>query len=224
MALDDVVGENSQVVVILAGGEPLKGADANVRLRDAGENSTGHHALAEHVVAACDGGERAGRRHPEGGHGFRDDILAQDRPQRRASVAAARERRRAGAFQLDVVANAVFTDDLAEQNGAAVAELRRKATELVPGVSHGQGLGAVGNLVARKDGETFRRIEPSDVDPELGRQVVVQPDHHRRADRGRFDRREERVRQTGVAVVKVKWHEAEKKASDVQPGNSNIAF
>ena len=79
VAIDDIVGKNFQVIVILAGGEPLEGADANVRLRDAGENSAGHEAFAEHVITTCDRGQRPGRRHTEGSHRFGDDIFAQDR-------------------------------------------------------------------------------------------------------------------------------------------------
>ena len=70
VAGNGIVGENPQIVVVPSGAKPLKRADANVRLRDAGENSTGHHAFADHLVTACYGGERTGRRHTESGHSF----------------------------------------------------------------------------------------------------------------------------------------------------------
>jgi hypothetical protein len=55
-------------------------------------------------------------------------------PQRRAAIAAAREGRRARAFQLDVATDAVAVDDLAQQDGAAIAQLRRETAELVAGI------------------------------------------------------------------------------------------
>src|SRR6185437_15936336 len=49
---------------------------------------------------------------------------------RSTAVAPARERGRARAFQLDVAADAVGVDNLAEQDGAAIAQLRDEMAEL----------------------------------------------------------------------------------------------
>ena len=51
-----------------------------------------------------------------------------------ATLAAAREDRRPRAFELQVATSPVAVGDLAEQDRASVAELRREATELMAGV------------------------------------------------------------------------------------------
>ena len=76
------------------------------------------------------------------------DVLAQNRTQCGSAIAAAGERCAAGTLKLDVVAHAIASYDLAQQVGAAVAQLRHKMPELVPGVGHGKGLGALGHQVA----------------------------------------------------------------------------
>jgi hypothetical protein len=48
---------------------------------------------------------------------------------------------------LDVVALAVAGDELSEEIGAAVAELRDEVAELVSGVGDGEGLGTFGDAV-----------------------------------------------------------------------------
>jgi MFS family permease len=77
-------------------------------------------------------------------HRLADQHLAQHRADRGLAVAAARERRAARALEGDVAAPAVAVDHLAEQQRAAVAELRREAAELVAGVGLGDRLGALG--------------------------------------------------------------------------------
>ena len=48
-------------------------------------------------------------------------------------------------------------DNLAEKNGPAITELRHEGTELVAGIGHGEGFGALGYPVAREDFYTLRR-------------------------------------------------------------------
>ena len=74
------------------------------------------------------------------------------------------------------------------------------------------------NLVAKANGRAARErsrrgdgpddpfFSDEESDPELGRQGVVQPDHHRSADRSGFDGCKESVRQTDVAVVEGNGH------------------
>ena len=49
---------------------------------------------------------------------------------------------------MDVASYAVAVDDLPEQEGSPVAELRHEMPELVPGISHGNWFGAFGHTVA----------------------------------------------------------------------------
>ena len=93
-------------------------------------------------LAGGDCGEGAGRGDAEGGHGLADEVLAQHGAERGPAVTAAGEGRGAGAFELDVAAAPVLADDLAEQNGAAVAELRGEAAELVAGIGECDRVGA----------------------------------------------------------------------------------
>ena len=80
----------------------------------------------------------------------------------------ARERRGAGALELDVAAHAVGIDDLAEKNGPAVAELRHEMAELVAGIGHGEGLAELGHPVARKDRHALRRGKQIGIEPRAG--------------------------------------------------------
>src|SRR5436189_141810 len=64
-------------------------------------------------------------------HRLADDVFAQHRSQRRAPVAAARERRSSRAFKLDIAPLAVTADHFAQKDRPAVAELRHELPELV---------------------------------------------------------------------------------------------
>ena len=104
---------------------------------DAREDGAGKSVLAEDVLAGGDRGEGAGGGNAESVHGFADQVFAQDRADGGLAVAAAGKGRATRAFQLYVAAVAVGIDDLTEQEGAAVAELRREAAELMAGVGLG---------------------------------------------------------------------------------------
>ena len=155
MAGEGVVGEDTYAFGVAAGGEVLEGADAGVAGGDAGEDCAGLDGLAHDALAGGDGGERAGGGHAERGHGFADEVLAQDGAEGGTAVAAAGERRGAGAFELNIVARAVAGEDFAEQVGAAVAKLRDEVAELMTGIGFGQRLGPFGNAVAGEDGDAF---------------------------------------------------------------------
>ena len=89
---DDMIGEPAQRVGVLARGEILEGADADVARGDAGQHRARQHGLAHHVLARCHGGERARGRNAQREHRLADDVFAQHRSERRAAVAAAGER------------------------------------------------------------------------------------------------------------------------------------
>ena len=112
------------------------------------------------------GGERARGRDAKRRHRLADDVFAQHRTERGAAVAAARERRRAGPLELDVAADAVRVDHLAEQDGAAVAELGHEMAELVAGIGHRDRVRAVGNAFS---GEDFGPLRASEHDRDRDR-------------------------------------------------------
>ena len=137
----------------------------------------------------------------ERGHRLADDVFAQHRPERGAAVAAARERRRAGPLELDVAADAVGVDDLAEQDGAAVAELRHEMAELVAGIGHRDRIGAVGNPLAGQDLGALGALEQVGIEAEMDRQRPVQLDQARGGDRGRRHAGEKARRQRRIGVL-----------------------
>ena len=143
---------------------------------DAGQHGARHRAVAIDGLAGRDGGQRPGGRNAERVHRLADEIFAQHRPQRRAPVAAPRERRSARALQLDVAPLAVAVQDLAEQDGAAVAELGNEIAELMPGVGHRDRLGARRDEVAGKHRRQIVRFDPLGVDPEFRGERLVEPD------------------------------------------------
>ena len=198
---DDVVGEQAHAVGVAARGEELEGADADVARGHARQHRAGQHGLAHHGLAGRDGGERARGGDAERGHRLADDVFAQHGPERGAAVAAARERGRARALELDVAADAVAVDDLAEQDGAAVAELRHEVAELVAGIGHGDRLGAIGEALSGEDFRPFRALQHVGIEPEMDGQRPVELDQPRRGDRGRRHPGEKVRRQGRIGVL-----------------------
>src|SRR6202000_2319850 len=144
MSCDGVIGEALDAFGITAGSEILERADANVAGGYTSQHRARQRGFAHDVLAGDGGRERARGRNAERRHRFADDIFAQDGAERRAAVATARERRRAGALELDVAADAVDVDHLTEQDGAAIAELWHEMAELVAGIGHGDRITAEG--------------------------------------------------------------------------------
>jgi len=127
----------AEAVDVVACGEVLEGAYAEVATGDAGEDGAGLSGLAKDWLTGADGGEGSGSGDTEGGHSFAEDVLAEDGAEGGAAVSATGEGGGAGALELDVVALAVARDDFAEEVGAAVAELGNEVAELVAGVGDG---------------------------------------------------------------------------------------
>src|SRR5262249_12255944 len=147
----------------------------NVARRDAGQYGAGQRRLAPNRLAGRHSGERSGRRNPERRHRLADDVFAQDRPERRSSITQAGKRGRARPPPLDVAAQAVAMDHLAEKNGTSVTELRYESPELVAGISHGQRLASLGHPVAREDLYTLRCGKLSRIKLEMPGKFLVQP-------------------------------------------------
>ncbi|GCC47720.1 hypothetical protein chiPu_0031879, partial [Chiloscyllium punctatum] len=193
-----MVGERAHAVGVAAGSEELEGADADVAGGDPGQHRTRQRGLAHHRLAGDDGSERAGGRDAQGEHRLADDVFAQDRTERGAAIAAARERCWATSLELDVAAEAALVDDFAEQDGAAVAELGNKVPELVAGIGHGDRVGPLGQPLAGEDFGALRCCQQVRIQPELDRQRPVQLDqpgggHGGRRDAGKKVRRQRRI-------------------------------
>ena len=62
-----------------------------------------------------------------------------------------------------------LVDDFAEQDGAAVAELRHEMPELVAGIGHRDRVGPVGNALAGQDLGAFRGRKQVGIEPEMRR-------------------------------------------------------
>ena len=175
MPRDDVISEAPDRIQIPARREELEGADTDVARRDAGQYRAGQRRLAPNRLAGRHSGERSGRRNPERRHRLADDVFAQDRPERRASIAPPGKRRWARPLELDVAAHAVAIDHLAKKNGTSVTELRYESPELVAGISHGERLASLGHPVARENLHTLRCGKLSRIEPEMPGEFLVQP-------------------------------------------------
>ena len=138
---------------------------------------------------------------PEREHRLADDVFAQHRTERGAAVAPARERRRARALELDVAADAVPVDDLAEQDGAAVAELGHEMAELVAGIGHRDRIGALGDALSGEDFSAFRALQHVGIEPELDGERPVQLDQPGGGDGGRGHAGEKVRRQRRIGVL-----------------------
>ena len=203
---DDVIGQLPNALGIAAGREVLEGSDPDVAGGDAGEDSTGQRRLAQYAFAGQHRGERSRGRDSQHRHRLADDVFAQHRTERRAAVAPARKRRRARPLELDVAADAVGVDHLAEQDRAAVTQLRHEMAKLVTGIGHGDRVGAVGQALAGEDFRAFRAFQPVRIEPELERQRPVQFYQPGRDDRGRRNAGEKVRRQRRIGVLEGEMH------------------
>ncbi len=159
MPIDHVVGEDLRAGNVAARREVLKCADAHMARSHPRQDGAGLRRFPLHGLAGADRRERPRRRNPQGVHRFADQIFAQDRTQGGPPVAAARERRAAAAFQLDIAQHTRAVAHLADQNRPAIAQLRNKMTELMTCVGHGDGNNVLGQNVAGKKLRRGRRIE-----------------------------------------------------------------
>ncbi len=205
VAFDDVVEKDADGVLVTAGREVLDGADTDVALSDAREHGAGHGPrFAEDLLPGGHGREASARRDPDRGHPFAHDVLAQHRAERGLAVPGARIGRSARSLELHIVANAVPTDQLSEQDGSAVAEARVPRAELVPRVDGRDRLGARRDLVSREGPHGGVGSEPRTIDPEMLCERLVHADETRLRHRHRLDAAIEGLGQAGVAVVEAK--------------------
>ena len=117
-----MVGEAGQQRRVAVLGGVLERADAQVAAGDAGQHGTGQHRVPGDLLAGRHDGEGPRGGDAEGVHRLAHDVLPQHRADRGPAVAAPGERRGPGALEVEVAADTVDVADLAQQQGAAVAE------------------------------------------------------------------------------------------------------
>jgi hypothetical protein len=93
---------------------------------------------------------------------------------------------------------------LAQEDRAAVTELRHERAELVPRIRGGDRLGRLGNTIARQRLHTFPAGEQLGIKAELGGQGPVQTNEPWGPDRSGQDTREEPLGQPRIRVVERK--------------------
>jgi hypothetical protein len=167
-------------------GKELESADPDVAAGDARENRARMPLFPLDTVAGRDRSERTRGRDVHRRHRFGYEIFAQDGSDRGLAVAAPREGRRPRSLELDVEAFAVGRDDLTEEQRAAVAELRRKMPELMPGVGKRKGIGPTGHLLAREQAGELFVARVGNVDAEPRRECMVEDQQGRRRGLRRF--------------------------------------
>ena len=150
------VGQHARRFDVAPGSEILERTHAQMTRRYPGQYGSRQRRFAEYVLPCGHRGQRPGGGHAQRCHGLAHDVLAQDGTERRPAIAAARERSPTGAFELDIVAHPVAPHHLAQQDGAAIAELRHEMAELVAGIRLRQRLAALGHAVSCQDLHAFR--------------------------------------------------------------------
>ena len=196
-----MIGERAYTIHIAPRSEELERADPDVTCGDPGQNGAWQEHLPDDGLTGQHGGQRARGRDPERRHGFADHILPQYGPKRGSAISSPRERGWPRSLQLDVATEAVLSDHFPEQDRAPVTELWHEVAELMPGVSHGGRLGTLRQPVTGENLNAFRAREPLGVEVQVGRELPVQLDEFRGADRCRRKPGEEPVWKPRVGIV-----------------------
>lgn len=203
MAGDGVVGEPAHLLRGTVGREILESAHPQVAGGHAGEDGAGQGAFAEHRLAGGHHRQGPGGGNAQGMHGLADQHLPQHGPHRRLAVAPAGEGRAPGALEGDVPAPAVAVDDFPDQQRPAVPKLGVELAELVPGVSLGDGLGALGKRVAGEEPGERRVVLAIQAQPQLLRQTPVEEQQRRRRRALGLTEFVEARQVAGIGVVEV---------------------
>ena len=184
--------------------EILEGSHAEVACCYPGEHSPRQNCFAQYSFSGGDCGQGARSRNTQRRHGLAHQVLAQNRAQRGSAVPTARERGAAGTLKLDIVAHAIASYDLAQQVSSAVTELRHKMAELVPGIGHGEWLGAHRHQVAGQDRHPLCACEGVRIEAQLMGQSSIHLDQARGCYRCRVYPGVEALRQPHIRVFETK--------------------
>jgi len=187
MAADGVMRKSAEGRAVAPRREILERANAQMARRYARENSARQRRLAPYMLAGGNGGQGACCGHAQSSHGLADQVFAQDGTDTCATIAVARKRRGAGAFELNVVTLTVGSNDFAEQDGAAVAQLRNERAELVAGIGLREWFRAFGHPVACQDLDARGAGECNRIEAETAGEFDVELDELRGSNRRRAE-------------------------------------
>src|SRR5689334_1210931 len=113
-----------EAVDLASAAEDLEVAESDVSRCHAEERGGGLSGLTIDREITADDGQCVSRWNAETGHGLRGEVLADGAAENGASVAPTGVAGRPRALELEVPAVSVVVDDLGEQDGSTVAELR----------------------------------------------------------------------------------------------------
>ena len=179
--LVDDPAQHLRGVRLLGEGRGVLGrADAQVRRGRPGQHRARQHGFAADRVARGDDGERPRGRHAEGVHRLGDHVLAEHGAEHGLPVGvAAREGRATGALEMQVVEPTVRSRELAEEEGAPVAQAGGVVAELVARVRLRDRPCVRAGLLAGEEADAVVGGEPLGVEAELRREAGVEQDELR---------------------------------------------
>jgi len=134
MAPDSIVGEAADLSHVLLGGKKLECAHTQMTGGNTRQHCAGFGPVAHDPFARCDHRKGTACWNTQSMHRLTHEIFTQHRAKHGLAIALAGERRAARSLELNVAALTVAVDHLADKQGAAVTELRRKSAELVAGI------------------------------------------------------------------------------------------
>jgi len=110
-----------------------------------------------------------------------------------------REWRTPGALEMEIAADTVAIDDLAQQYGPPITKGRHEITELVPSVGHGQRFGVSGHASAAENGRPL--IMGENRKPQVSRERLVKLNQTGLRRRSRLPTDKKPLGQPGVAII-----------------------
>jgi hypothetical protein len=102
---------------------------------------------------------------------------------------------------MDIAPDAGPIDHFADQDGAAIAQLRDEIAELVAGIGHGDRVAAVRDATSSQDRYAFGGGQGLNVNAKVPRQRLVQANKPWGRDSGRLHPGKEAFGQPSVAVI-----------------------
>ena len=201
IARNDVIGQITDRLDLVAVIKHLERAKADEAWRQPGHQRGGFFVLAVYRAITAYNAQRAGGGNAERVHRLGAQVFTDARTQHRAAIAAARVGRAPRALQLHFPAFAGCILHFAQQNRAAVAQLRHKMAELVPGIQRGHCVHPRQQLVAGQGFDQFGAGDFAFVQIEQAQRFRAVAHQIGSGHRRRADARIIGLGQTGETVV-----------------------